>query len=416
MLKVAVAITVFYLLFRVCFVRDTFFKARRFYIMFSVLASLILPLIPISLTQEVSNNVAVRALSAPIVLISTELTEQVNTSSSFGWMEVLFFVMFVGTIFLTVRFVIHLIKVFRFIKQTEGKVYKGCKIIKIQEKGFSPFSFFRLIFLDGTKDDVTQSKIFTHEYVHASEYHSVDVMLMELYTIAFWWNPFAWLLRHEMKINHEYLADRGALKLGCLKKEYQYTLLNSITENTSISIINFFNVSQLNKRITMMNKKRTSLISSAKYLLIVPILGLLLVCNNMNAGIANLFASVDAEAVVEDLPEEQKNIIFKHFGKEVKYPVIDQEQENMGVVSFSFVIAKDGKIQDAKVLKGVTSRIDKEVLRVIKSLPALENYSADKDILFESSVLFKIQGSDKAGKFKNENAEIVVVGYGKSKK
>jgi protein TonB len=56
----------------------------------------------------------------------------------------------------------------------------------------------------------------------------------------------------------------------------------------------------------------------------------------------------------------------KFLQKNLQYP--DTEQE--GRVIISFVIEKDGRLTDIKILKGVVSELDREALRVLKLAPA----------------------------------------------
>ncbi|MEG1905769.1 MAG: energy transducer TonB, partial [Bacteroidales bacterium] len=55
--------------------------------------------------------------------------------------------------------------------------------------------------------------------------------------------------------------------------------------------------------------------------------------------------------------------------KSVKYPVIAQENGIQGRVIVSFVIERDGSVADAVVVRGVDPSLDKEALRVVKSMP-----------------------------------------------
>ncbi|MCB0380721.1 MAG: TonB family protein [Flavobacteriales bacterium] len=61
--------------------------------------------------------------------------------------------------------------------------------------------------------------------------------------------------------------------------------------------------------------------------------------------------------------------LFKYLNKEMKYPVIAKENGIQGTVYVQFVVWKDGKIKDAKVLRGVNKLLDEEALRVVKAMP-----------------------------------------------
>ena len=55
--------------------------------------------------------------------------------------------------------------------------------------------------------------------------------------------------------------------------------------------------------------------------------------------------------------------------KNIKYPVLAMENGISGKVYIQFVIEKDGSITDVKVARGVDSSLDKEAVRVVKSMP-----------------------------------------------
>ncbi len=75
--------------------------------------------------------------------------------------------------------------------------------------------------------------------------------------------------------------------------------------------------------------------------------------------------------IVEDMPEFPGGelALRKYIANAIKYPVIAQENGIQGKVYVTFVVGKDGSIQDAKIARGVDPSIDKEALRVVNTLP-----------------------------------------------
>ena len=61
--------------------------------------------------------------------------------------------------------------------------------------------------------------------------------------------------------------------------------------------------------------------------------------------------------------------LMSFLAKNIKYPTIAQEYGTQGRVIVQFVVEKDGSIADARVARGVDPYLDKEALRVIKSMP-----------------------------------------------
>lgn len=143
-------------------------------------------------------------------------------------------------------------------------------------KRIVPFSFGRSIYLN--KDLHTEAElqeILRHEFIHVKQRHSLDMIWGELLCIINWYNPFAWLLRHAIRQNLEFIADHQVLANGVDRKQYQYMLLK-VTGMSSFSVANNFNLSSLKKRIIMMNKKTSATVHLLRFVLIVPVLAVLL--------------------------------------------------------------------------------------------------------------------------------------------
>ena len=94
-------------------------------------------------------------------------------------------------------------------------------------------------------------------------------------------NPFAWLLKTEIRLNLEYLADHKVMESGTNKKAYQYHLLGLANQNRQTGLYNNFNLSHLKNRIKMMNKKRTRTTGHIKYALFAPLTAALLLVSNI---------------------------------------------------------------------------------------------------------------------------------------
>jgi hypothetical protein len=139
-----------------------------------------------------------------------------------------------------------------------------------------PFSFGRGIYVNQYQHSEHELKeIIRHEFIHVKQRHSLDIIWSELLCILNWYNPFAWLLRHDIRQNLEFLADQQVLQTGLDRKQYQYLLLKVIGVN-SFSIANNFNFSSLKKRIAMMNKAQSARVHLIRFLFLLPLLVVLL--------------------------------------------------------------------------------------------------------------------------------------------
>lgn len=61
--------------------------------------------------------------------------------------------------------------------------------------------------------------------------------------------------------------------------------------------------------------------------------------------------------------------LMKYLSEHTKYPVVAQENGVQGRVTVQFVVEKDGSISDVHVLRGVDPSLDREAVRVVKSMP-----------------------------------------------
>jgi hypothetical protein len=139
-----------------------------------------------------------------------------------------------------------------------------------------PFSFGRGIYVNQHQHSEDELKdIIRHEFIHVKQRHSLDILWSELLCILNWYNPFAWLLRHSIRQNLEFVADQQVLQTGLDRKQYQYLLLKVIGVN-SFSIATNFNFSSLKRRIAMMNKTQSARVHLIRFLFLLPLLVVIL--------------------------------------------------------------------------------------------------------------------------------------------
>ena len=243
-------ITIFlYGFYRLLFTNDTFFSWRRFMLLNIYLIALLVPFADFSnwisireATQNMANTYAETVLS--------EAPSPPSKATVLSWNTVLLWIYMGGVCIFLLRFVIQLIGIYRLARKTEVSIIKGVKVHIIEKNG-SPFSFFHWIFINREVLYESQlQEILIHEQCHVEQKHSIDVMLSELFTIVCWFNPFAWLLKREIRLNLEYLADFHVVQVGCDQKSYQYHLLGmTYHKKNTPHILNNFNVLLLKKRI-----------------------------------------------------------------------------------------------------------------------------------------------------------------------
>ncbi|WP_286074258.1 M56 family metallopeptidase [Parabacteroides goldsteinii] len=298
-LKVNVAFVLFYAFYRLLFYKDTFFKLRRASLLAFFGLALLYPLLniqewvkeqePMTEVIQIYSAMLPEMTVTPEVVVKTDWKGILLSASSYmywGVMALLF-----------VRFFIQLSSILLLAYRSRRTVIHGIPVYRL-DKPAGPFSFFKMIFIHPESHSEKEiDEILTHECTHVFQWHSVDVMICELITVICWVNPFAWLLKREVRHNLEYLADNTVIQSGYDCKSYQYHLLGLAHHyQAAATLYNSFNVLHLKNRISMMNKKRSHGIGRTKYLIFIPLAAFLMLLSNIEA-VARITGEIAAEAV-----------------------------------------------------------------------------------------------------------------------
>ncbi len=355
-LKINVAIALFYAFYRLFFYKDTFFTWRRAALLCFFAISAVYPLLNIQTwITEQEPMVAMADLYADIVLPEFTITPEQATSD---WKTLLLqtvgFAYWGMVIVLAIRFFIQLAGIIRLAFRCQ-KAKIGNTNVHLLRQASGPFSFFHWIFIHPTSHTEDElSEILTHEQTHANQWHSIDVLVSEIVCIFCWFNPFAWLMKREIRTNLEYLADNRVLETGHDSKAYQYHLLGLSHHKAAATIYNSFNVLPLKKRIKMMNKKRTREIGRTKYLMFLPLAALLMIISNIEAVARTTkeMAKDVIEAVEENLASNSTTPEMEVATEAipVETPISQQDKDKL-VTYKGKVVDKDGKpVEGAELL------------------------------------------------------------------
>jgi len=348
-----------------------------------------------------------------------------------------------GILFLSVRLIWQLIQLKRVINQPQATV---------------AYSFFNTVRLDEASSN--NIIIEAHEQVHAQQWHSADVMLIELVMIINWFNPVVYMYRFAIKHIHEYIADRQAVQAGTNKAEYALLLLSQTFETPAHQLVNpFFNHSLLKQRIIMLQKNKSQRISLIKYGLSAPLFILMLILSSatihnskpitvINDSAHQLFTTPATPAFLGNALREERSLEKKEvppraiheigidtvrkkgnvftsvekvpefpggieafgqfLGRSIKYPKADREKGIQGRVIVTFVVEKDGSLSGLKVLKGVSKTIDAEAVRVLKLSPKWKpGIESHKKVRVQYTVPISFTLNDVAAKPANDDRNIV---------
>lgn len=296
-LKINVAIALFYAFYRLFFYKDTFFVWRRTALLCFFAVSAVVPLFNIQTwVEQQEPMVAVADLYATVVLPEITPTVQTETDWKLLMADGIGMAYWAVAVLLAVRCLVQLAGIVRLARRCPTQKIDGTTV-HLLPRPEGPFSFFHWIFVcPGAHTAEELHEILTHECTHARQWHSIDVLIGELACIVCWFNPFAWLMKREIRTNLEYLADEKVLETGHDSRTYQYHLLGLSHHKAAATIYNSFNVLPLKKRIMMMNKRRTRAIGRTKYLMFLPLAALLMIVSNIEA-VARATQRITAEVI-----------------------------------------------------------------------------------------------------------------------
>lgn len=278
--------------------KETFFKINRWFLLGSVLFSVVLPVLKLRIFTPkpmMLSEITVTPYGNLLEVITvysrgfSGAVEQAVLSTT-----VLIYIYLAGVFLFFARFMFRILQLSLIIRKGKIQTEKGFKLVII-EKETSPFSFLNYVFVsESLMQTKGYDKMVKHELEHVKQGHSLDVIILELLTVFQWFNPFMWMLNRAIRENHEFLADQAVLSDGVSRGEYKSLLLNQFVGGQLV-IANNFNYSIIKKRIKMMSKIKSSKIAITKIAFGVLVAAALIVA----------FACEQKESIENVQPEEQ---------------------------------------------------------------------------------------------------------------
>ena len=339
LLKLNLALIVLFGFYKLMFSGDTFFSLRRATLIGMYLVAMLVP--GLNCSYWINKSVGMVSMAneyAAIVLPAVTITP--GGGGAIGWETTAMTIYTMVACLLLLRFFWQLVSIVRLRNKCRTTDINGTKVYLL-ESDEGPFSFFNWIFINPTKHNRQETdEIMTHELAHCRQLHSVDILFAELFAIVFWANPFVWLLKREVRLNLEYLADNNVLAGGTDSKKYQYHLLGLAYRKNVATISNNFNVLPLKKRIKMMNKKRTKRIAKVKYALYIPLAAALLVVSNIET-VARDIANVAKAMPMAKASVKQEKMVDLSFSNKATVAV----ESRKNVQSTEAIERKDNKME-----------------------------------------------------------------------
>ena len=387
-LKSAICLVSFLLLYRGLLSRETFYRFNRITLMSILFLSFIIPLLEITVTEQTEIGQTVTTVEQ--LLVATDISAKTTATfvqpieESFPWMQLVSVVYLAGIFLLICRNLYSYSQIYSLLKTGDREKIDEHTTLIVHEQDIAPFSWMKYMVISRKDLEENGQEILIHERAHIRNGHSWDLLATDICIYLQWFNPAAWLLKQEFQNIHEYEADETVLKEGIDAKQYQLLLIKRTVGTRLYSIANSFDHSKLKKRITMMLKEKSSPWARLKYLYALPLVAFAVVAFSCNS--SNEKSSVVKEPVAKVEVEEVASDSISNFNPQAFLVGRMKEKKNP-------LIIMDGKeVTSAIVMELPIERI--KSARLMKPLQVKKEYGdkgKDGVLLMETYSANKIQ-------------------------
>ncbi|WP_159468965.1 M56 family metallopeptidase [Dyadobacter sp. 3J3] len=263
-------VNVYWILFYACywllFRKHTFFVWNRFYLLGSLIISFALPFIHFPDNARVIPTAVYAVSTIPIYVSRPESTKIIT-----HWTQFVLAIQITGCVMMLFKLLEAFKDLFKLIRQGETIPLEDHMLVLLPHNEIGSFSFLKWLVVNFADYELNFDPILRHESVHIRQLHSLDILLIEILKVGFWFNPVLWFYKRSLQEVHEYLADEEVPN----RDQYARFLVSYALNAPIASLTNhFFNSSLLKSRIQMIYKNRNSQWALGKYLMIFPIIGM----------------------------------------------------------------------------------------------------------------------------------------------
>jgi hypothetical protein len=301
--------------YRLVLEKEKIHQFNRFFLLGSIVFSFLAPLYIINI------YIPVETIEYPFDLDESLLNGEIVQDKSMinYWMIAAIVSIIISFIFL-IRFIINLSKIFLKIKQHTKVKIDNATLVLVDDL-ISPHTFWNYIFINKNEyeNGKLEKELLTHELTHVAQRHTIDVLVVELFKIIFWFNPIFYFLKKLIQLNHEFIADNKVIYLHKNISEYQHLLLNKAAWNNDYYLASNLNYSLTKKRLVMMSTQTSKVNNWLKKLAVIPLL----------TGSIYVFAErVESYEMINNEPLENEILEKEAPEKRISTPVISNEKES----------------------------------------------------------------------------------------
>lgn len=251
-----------------------FHRYNRFYLLAIAALSLTLPVIQVNIwhTADAPAPQAIQLLQVVNIsndyldeIIITSKPENISTEQGiallYSMITLVFLAVFIQTIF----------RIHTLFKTHRHSLVENVYFVNTTAKG-TPFSFLKYIFWNDHIDpeSPTGHQIFKHELAHVRQKHSYDKLFINATLIVCWCNPFFWLIRRELNMIHEFMADKIAVE-DSDTETFAAMILQATYPQHRFHLTNPFFYSPIKRRLLMLTKNKNPKVGYIGRILVLPL-------------------------------------------------------------------------------------------------------------------------------------------------
>lgn len=240
---------------------------NRFYLLLSIISSLIIPLF--NFTWFTIEKEAAPDTAQSITSISLQIT---NTNSTpLPWLSIVNYIVIGVSVALFAMFMLNIFNVYTLKRKSAVVEMDGIDFIYTNLE-HAPFSFLNNLFWKESipMDSTYGQKIFKHEITHIHQKHTLDILFTQVVNAVFWMNPFNWLIQKELKAIHEFIADKEAIGNNDVE-DFARLLLQAHYGNHFLNPTHSFYYSSIKRRLIMLSTTHRTKFSYLRRVLVLPI-------------------------------------------------------------------------------------------------------------------------------------------------
>ena len=279
-IRSAFVLTLLYVPYMLILRRESFFRLNRAVLLLILLFSVMLPMLDVHFLsldkQPVVQAAKEQMVQVGIPVEGYHLLPEFSVQAQHVPVQVSWFHV-VSVLFCFVAMAMLLWRIMQILRMTyivrRGNLWheaEGGIDIHCHAGEVSPFSWMNHVVISERDFHENGREILLHETGHIRSLHSWDLLLLSAVQILQWWNPLAYVFASSLRDVHEYEADDYVLRHGISARDYQLLLIKKAVGTSSYTFANNFDHSLTLKRITMMQKTKSSVWMRSKVLYIIP--------------------------------------------------------------------------------------------------------------------------------------------------